>query len=309
MKHLTIVVVNPDERVTEKYVQTLKKAGYNCAGYLDLPGCQRQLDTIGLGGIVLSLDFCIEDLRRFIAAVVSNKRYRHIPIVGILASAPSTYHSLGNYKHDFFHFLDSNPSDNALIQIVESGFSSYQRYVSLVSEIKSRTSAIGLITSGTFHLRTPKECENLTTMLSLACPDPSAVALGLSELLINAVEHGNLGISYEEKTGLINTGKWDDEVAARLKNPQYANRKVEVQFERVSGEIRIRITDEGDGFDWQAYMMEEPISSVAHHGRGISLARLMGFHDLKYNETGNSVLAIIELGQEDPPEPSLHYHI
>ena len=40
---------------------------------------------------------------------------------------------------------------------------------------------------------------DLATLLSNICPDPQRVVVGMSELLINAVEHGNLGITYDEK--------------------------------------------------------------------------------------------------------------
>jgi anti-sigma regulatory factor (Ser/Thr protein kinase) len=40
-------------------------------------------------------------------------------------------------------------------------------------------------------------------MLNIAAPDPSRVVLGLTELMLNAVEHGNLSISYDEKSRLI----------------------------------------------------------------------------------------------------------
>ena len=193
MKHLTIIIIDPDNRAGSETAVTLQNAGFNCAVFSDIGDCERQLETIGVGCIVVSLAFGKEKISEFVSKIVTNKRYRHIPLVGILADDPEAYLKLGNCRHDFFHFLEASPSAHALTQVVESGFSSYEHYVSLVSEIRSRTSAIGLITSGTFHLKSPKECENLTTMLSLACPDPSAVALGLSELLINAVEHGNLG--------------------------------------------------------------------------------------------------------------------
>lgn len=42
--------------------------------------------------------------------------------------------------------------------------------------------------------------EYLTTFLANFFPNPGQVILGISELLINAIEHGNLGITYGEKT-------------------------------------------------------------------------------------------------------------
>jgi hypothetical protein len=50
------------------------------------------------------------------------------------------------------------------------------------------------LVNGVFHFQTLQEANLLANSFAHACPKPEKVILGLSELFINAVEHGNLGI-------------------------------------------------------------------------------------------------------------------
>jgi hypothetical protein len=107
--------------------------------------------------------------------------------------------------------------------------------------------------------------------------------------MINAVEHGNLEISYEEKTRLFEVDGWDSEVRRRLSEPPYADRQVRVEFERLRDRIQVTITDEGRGFDWCQYLDIDPARLHHQHGRGIAMSRLISFDDVKYSGAGNQV--------------------
>ena len=72
--------------------------------------------------------------------------------------------------------------------------------------------------------------------------------IGLFELLINAIEHGNLGLSHEEKAALLAHGQLDEERERRLALPEYAARYVTTTFRRYPDRIEIEIEDQGDGF-------------------------------------------------------------
>ncbi|MEL7030537.1 MAG: hypothetical protein AAGL49_15330, partial [Pseudomonadota bacterium] len=53
----------------------------------------------------------------------------------------------------------------------------------LREEVAARSSAIGRIKCAEFEFQTLDEAKNLATMLSFACPDPEAAAVGLQEIL------------------------------------------------------------------------------------------------------------------------------
>jgi anti-sigma regulatory factor (Ser/Thr protein kinase) len=149
--------------------------------------------------------------------------------------------------------------------------------------------------SARFSLRTIDEARDVGTLLAGLCPDPVNTVVGLTELIVNAVEHGNLGITYEEKSELNALGRWYDELDRRLAMPEHASKSVDVAFERDEKEIRITIRDAGHGFDFQRYLDPDPGRVFDTHGRGIVIARRLSFDDLEYRGSGNEVVGRIEL--------------
>jgi hypothetical protein len=117
------------------------------------------------------------------------------------------------------------------------------------------------------------------------------VVTGLWELLINAVEHGNLDISYQEKSALLGSGQWQNEICRRLAAPDYADKQVTVQVELGAREVSYTITDQGHGFDPLPYFEFEPGRATHAHGRGIAMARRLSFSSLEYFGNGNAVRA------------------
>ena len=146
-----------------------------------------------------------------------------------------------------------------------------------------------------FVFRTFHEAYNISTLLAKLCPDPNNAVSGLTELLINAIEHGNLGISYKEKGNLLAEGTFFQEIDNRLASPEHAKKKASIQFEESEKEIKFYIKDEGDGFDHTPFLKMSPERATHTHGRGIAMARLFSFDKLKYCGNGNEVVATIQL--------------
>lgn len=114
-----------------------------------------------------------------------------------------------------------------------------------------------------------------------------------SELLTNAVEHGNLGISYQEKSDFLLTGgDMIDFIQKKARNPEIANRKVHITYSIEKTISRFTIKDDGDGFDWRK-MLEAKTDDNEMHGRGISMSRQL-VQTLTYNEKGNEVSFTIQ---------------
>lgn len=188
--------------------------------------------------------------------------------------------------------------DEAVFRTVFTAAREFRDQVrSLQADVASRQSAVGTINHGQFVLRSLDEARNLATMLALACPNADLVAIGLQELLINAVEHGNLEISAEEKQALINEGRWRDEVEKRLKSPEYADRVVLVNFQRGERLIAITIQDDGAGFEYDSYI-DADVPSEGYRGRGIAMARDISFSSIAYLGRGNVVEATILLERD-----------
>ena len=115
------------------------------------------------------------------------------------------------------------------------------------------------------------------------------LSLALRELVVNAVEHGNLGISYEEKTRALEGGSFEALLAARVAAPPYRDRRVKVVATRAERRLRFTITDQGQGFDWVAMPDPSEVPDLLSlHGRGVLLSRL-SVDSLRFNEAGNEV--------------------
>jgi len=136
------------------------------------------------------------------------------------------------------------------------------------------------------------EAQRLAALLGNLFKVPQLGAMGLSELLVNAIEHGNLGISFEEKTRLKEQDRWHEEVERRLELPQYRERCVTVALERRADEWEFVIEDEGAGFEWQKYLELAPERAFAPNGRGIALARQLAFSRMDYESNGSRVRVV-----------------
>ena len=151
-----------------------------------------------------------------------------------------------------------------------------------------------LMTWAGYECQTLEEAEALAEVLAACCPDPGRRVGGILELLVNAVEHGNLEISGAEKRDLLSEGRWYAEVQARLQDPRFQARRVRVGFERTPDQtITVSVEDEGPGFDWQEVLCEELDRNDTRHGRGIALARLMSFDELTWQGRGHRAVARI----------------
>ena len=128
-------------------------------------------------------------------------------------------------------------------------------------------------------------------------PNPDLTLTGISELFLNAVEHGNLAISYELKSQLVRSNTWKDEVNRRLSDPRFRDRAVKVTFTKKNNEYTLQIEDEGEGFNWQDYLHVDTARVTHNHGRGIAMANMMSFDELIYNDRGNQVTAMVHFGQ------------
>ncbi|MFZ2959682.1 MAG: response regulator [Candidatus Ozemobacteraceae bacterium] len=118
------------------------------------------------------------------------------------------------------------------------------------------------------------------------------ILIGLLEIIINAIEHGNLDITYDEKTTALAGGPedWLRLVTDRMAKAPYKDRSVLIQFQMDGESCEWTITDDGNGFDWKKVPdPHNPENLMATHGRGIILTRL-NFDDVSYLGKGNQVV-------------------
>lgn len=147
-------------------------------------------------------------------------------------------------------------------------------------------------------LRFPSDPELVPGVVrNLACSLPllfdlttvERIEIALAEMIVNAIEHGNLEISFQEKAKAQEQGTFGALIRERMKGSRLRGRKVEVSYHLRPAGVEYLIKDEGSGFDWRTVMECTSAGDLLKEsGRGIVLCKLF-MDSIEYNEAGNEV--------------------
>jgi len=218
----------------------------------------------------------------------------HIPV--IMQTAKATKDDiLEGLKKGAQYYITKPFERDVFITMLKEAVLGFVYQQSLRDEISQTSRTLALMHSGYFEFKTLQQCKELAALLASACHEPERVVLGLSELLTNAIEHGNLEISYDDKTRLVENDRWMSEIESRLAMPEYKDRVASIELQRTQTELRFIIRDEGKGFDWQNFVALDPERAFDNHGRGIITAKMFSFDGLEYRGNGNEVIAVVNL--------------
>lgn len=223
----------------------------------------------------------------------ASTRHATIPVImQTAATAPAQIRE--GFAAGCYYYLTKPYTGNALLGIVHAALEEVRLSRTLAAAL-ALPPAAPAVSGAEYAFATPEEARRLATLLAAQCPCPATAAMGLLELLVNAVEHGILGISYQQKTQLKLENRWEKEIDHRLALPQHRQRKATVRYTRNAEEIVFDIVDEGTGFDWQQYLDFDPSRAFDPNGRGIAMAAKLAFHELHYQGCGNHATATIRL--------------
>ncbi|HOV12778.1 MAG TPA: ATP-binding protein [Spirochaetota bacterium] len=117
----------------------------------------------------------------------------------------------------------------------------------------------------------------------------NALRIALTELIMNAIEHGNCDVDYDEKTKFLEGGGNINElIRIKLKDPEIAKKKVKFDYTITDQKLLFVIKDEGPGFDHKkaSYNPDNEEDLWQMHGRGIFLTKIY-VDSLTYNDKGN----------------------
>lgn len=192
-----------------------------------------------------------------------------------------------------FYYISKPIDPDLLSSVLRSAVHESNKVRSLRDESGREKSGYNLMQTASFTFRTMEEAESLACFIARCFPEPERVISGLAELMLNAIEHGNLGIGYDMKAALCRDGRWREEIDQRLRHPGYFERMAEVTLTRKDGGIYIVVTDQGDGFDWKSFLKINPTRAGDAHGRGIAMANSISFDKLTYNDKGNKAVAYV----------------
>ena len=187
--------------------------------------------------------------------------------------------------------LRLNPSfqENAMRSIVDRAKYDVVKHQLLMKHLKKPTALIPTITYKTIDDAYP-----LAASLAQGAKDAIGVAEGLSEILINAVEHGNLGLG-KAKKNFITKGTYDTEIKIRLEDPVLGARHATVQVEESANERVVTIGDEGKGFVSHVSSYKNAVDTINNICEcGIAKARrLLG--NVEFLGKGNTVRCSFDL--------------
>ena len=267
------------------YAVTSAVDGEEALAKLEILG---SVDVIVLDRMMPRMDG-MECLRRLKA----DPRFCDIPVIMQTAAASHEQIKQG-IEGGVFYYLTKPYEEAVLLSLVKSALADSRLKTALRMEVRQNRQVLGLMEKAEFRFRTLDEARNLAVFVANGFPEPERVVYGLSELMVNAVEHGNLGISYSEKTALVMSGNWEEEVEHRLSHPDHCQKFVNLSYESSRAGVSVTLTDQGAGFDFASYLQLAPERATDPHGRGIATAKLISFDELFYSGKGNIVTCRVQ---------------
>ncbi|GIV34585.1 MAG: hypothetical protein KatS3mg031_2120 [Chitinophagales bacterium] len=230
-----------------------------------------------------------------LSALKKEDAFKDIPVVMLTAYGGKSDIQRG-IEAGAYYYLTKPFNKDFLCSILRRAVYDYQQLLELKHKLSVSQNPLSNMLRGIFEFRTLQEAQKLSILIANASKTPDK-ALLICELLNNAVEHGNLGIGYEEKTRLIEQNRLVDEIMERLNKPEYRNKCATVEIIREKDVLKVVIKDQGNGFDYNRYLEFDSARMFDNHGRGIAIARSM--LDIQYIGKGNVVQAIIPIEQSN----------
>ncbi|WP_415033069.1 response regulator [Azonexus sp.] len=300
MHKKTILLVDDEPISLLLAEQCLLPEGFCLEKFTDAEQAWQRLSAADSNFSLLILDRNMPGLDglAFLQRLHADPRHAELPV--IMQTAADTPEEVRQGLAAGAHYYLTKPSSPAaLLSIVHAALDDRAARAALREHAarleSSQREVQKLLVNAQYRFASLPDVSALVPMLAALCPEPDRVAPGLSELMVNAIEHGNLGISYEEKAELKWEGGWEEEIRRRLALPQYRNRQALITLERHPQHLVFRIVDQGAGFAWANYLDFDPERAFDANGRGIAMARATSFSHLEYSGRGNIVSAWVDL--------------
>lgn len=223
--------------------------------------------------------------------------FNHIPVVMQSARARKE-DVIEGIEAGAFYYLTKPFNEEQFSNVIRNCYRNRHIYSQLQKTLQGNASSMQLLEEATFKFRTLDDVHSIAMLVASACPSSVRSMAGLFELMLNAVEHGNLGIGYEDKSTLNKTGEWENEIHRRQASTINENKYAQVNFLRKKDFIEITISDDGDGFDWKSYLDFDLHRLLDSHGRGIAIANNISFDHLEYSSKGSEVCATLNIASK-----------
>ena len=289
-----ILLVDDDISTIKILVALLNKQGFHTTAAYDGEEAWKKLQESpdGFDLVILDREMPGLDGLGLLRRMKENRVLSIIPVIF------QTGHTLEQDLVEGFQcgahgYLAKPINPQLLLAMIRSTIQSDNERYCLQRDIKLLKMALRLTLNTSCRFKTLEEAEALAFLLGNICPEPDRVRSGLYELFVNAVEHGNLEISYSEKTQLILENRWQTEIESRLCQPRFKDRFVNVDIEQQSNGYDVLITDQGSGFDFVQFLDFDVKRIFDVHGKGIAMATKLYLDEVEYLGCGNQVRVFV----------------
>lgn len=278
-----IMETNDQERESlMTHVQGLGMKAIHCRGLFRCAACTYEPDAILMGTAINA-----PELDAPFANVELYVRENQIPVL-----VPDSLKGQMLRRFDDVHvYLTERGIQAKLTHLAKSQAKRRQMREKMYQSL----TAMRAMRSASFVFKTLEEAQAMARLISEMVPGLDRLQAGLMEVFVNAIEHGNLAISGKMRETLRQNETWRAEIEKRLAEAQYQDKTVTVDLKRYSKEIEIKVTDCGDGFDWQNTMERYSQSDQIKrdHRAGFNLIFNCGFNHVTYENNGRTFLAKI----------------
>ncbi|WP_135076559.1 ATP-binding protein [Terasakiella sp. SH-1] len=283
------LVIESDPEARQKITNCVSVHGFGmvfCDGLKTCPPLEHEPDTIIFGpGAIMSEDDDVSDMELLI-------RECQIPIL----CWPDQKAMLDERYEDVHSYHGCEDITHMVLSYVLS----HARRRNIREMMLNAVEGISHLNSGEFVFKNFEEAQALARLLSSLSPDKKILRLGMMELFVNAIEHGNLEITHEEKIDLRNQGRWVEEIEKRQEDAVFRERCASLKLKRDNDRLYLRLEDEGQGFDWEKVMkaMQEK-ANLTKSGRGIVIVQKSGLENISYIGKGNIVECSFEITNKE----------
>jgi CheY-like chemotaxis protein/anti-sigma regulatory factor (Ser/Thr protein kinase) len=206
-------------------------------------------------------------------------------------------------------------SEEVAVKALEAGAASYvpkavlhqhllstiQDVLDMVRERHSQIRLMGCMQRGAFHFTLGNDPSLISSLVSYVqslvssiglCDEASVirVCIALEEALRNAMFHGNLELTSEQREG--DAAEYQKLIDQRLSQEKFSRRRLHVTIDVTSTTGQFIVRDEGPGFDpTKLPDPTDPENLEKVSGRGLLLMRTF-MDELTFNSSGNQVTMV-----------------
>lgn len=295
---MRVLAVDDEEFNLEILSRHLKKAGYEAIAVENgekawdyLEKNPKNIDIVLLDKMMPGVSG-IEVLQR----MKKHPELKEIPVILQTASVGVQEVTEG-IQSGAYYYLTKPFASEMLISIVNAAAREHRQKSDLVTKLNQNKQILDLMKTSYFEIKTVDEARSVAAFLASCFPNPSRAIIGISALIVNAVEHGSLDIGYAKKAELLAEGKFDEEIKKRLELPENKTKVVKINFERKPIEVVVRIKDMGKGFNFKQYSSFDPVRITDPNGRGIAMASIVKGSKIEFVGSGNEVVYSVNINQ------------